>query len=217
MAGETPVFVSIGTWSLPVHASYPAKSSSEYPINIQRGDTMSTKLASLTAPSQAPRVILSDAVNEVIRMHQEHLERMRLHMNDGTVLWDKSRLVTELHVWAERMDQAFDLCLATPVLAIARQDIRVLGTFQCGRNGLAIGDVITINEYHLNLPMASTLETLAHELLHMWQKYHGTPSTGRRAGRYHNKQFVDKARMLGLVANPKGRPWRFYRVLLRSY
>lgn len=46
------------------------------------------------------------------------------------------------------------------------------------------------------------LSTLVHEMAHLWQAYHGTPGRAR----YHNREWAEKMRELGLVPSSTGRP-----------
>jgi predicted SprT family Zn-dependent metalloprotease len=43
---------------------------------------------------------------------------------------------------------------------------------------------------------------VAHEMVHIWQHTHGTPTTGR----YHNRQWADKMKSLGLQPTSTGAP-----------
>jgi hypothetical protein len=49
-------------------------------------------------------------------------------------------------------------------------------------------------------PGWQTLGTLLHEMLHGWQQSYGRPGNGR----YHNKQFRQKAESLGLIVDQCG-------------
>ena len=57
-------------------------------------------------------------------------------------------------------------------------------------------DEIALNPAHFaGRPPAATLSTLVHEMVHLWQHHHGKSS---RNG-YHNKQWGDKMREVGLI------------------
>lgn len=47
-----------------------------------------------------------------------------------------------------------------------------------------------------------TMETLVHEMVHMWQSHFG--KSGRR--KYHNKEWGDKMEQLGLMPSSTGKP-----------
>jgi hypothetical protein len=64
-------------------------------------------------------------------------------------------------------------------------------------------DEIAMNPIHFSTQLtAKTLATFAHEMVHLWQHHFGTPS---RAG-YHNKQWAQKMREIGLVPSSTGAP-----------
>jgi hypothetical protein len=64
-------------------------------------------------------------------------------------------------------------------------------------------DELAINPgYFANYPLSSILQTLCHEMVHIWQEYRGSPS---RAG-YHNTEWADKMRRIGLMPSATGKP-----------
>lgn len=66
-----------------------------------------------------------------------------------------------------------------------------------------VTDEIALNPAHFaSRPTAGTLSTLVHEMAHLWQHHHGTPS---RIG-YHNKEWAAKMREIGLIPTETGRP-----------
>ena len=79
------------------------------------------------------------------------------------------------------------------------------GFFAGGRFGTADGqsitDEIALNPSHFkNRTAEQVLSTLVHEMAHLWQHHHGKLS---RAG-YHNKQWADKMREIGLIPSDTG-------------
>jgi hypothetical protein len=50
-------------------------------------------------------------------------------------------------------------------------------------------------------PLVETLQTMVHEMCHLWQRQHGTPS---RAG-YHNSEWANKMESIGLMPSNTGR------------
>ena len=66
-----------------------------------------------------------------------------------------------------------------------------------------ITDEIALNPAHFaSRPPTGTLSTLAHEMVHLWQHHCGKPS---RNG-YHNKQWADRMRGIGLIPSDTGQP-----------
>ena len=66
---------------------------------------------------------------------------------------------------------------------------------------IGLNGEIAINRRYLELREPwQVLGTLLHELVHAWQEVHGKPGKGN----YHNRQFRDKARSLGLIVNQRG-------------
>lgn len=63
-------------------------------------------------------------------------------------------------------------------------------------------DEIALNPLmFLKYPLVEILQTLVHEMCHMWQHHFGTPS---RTG-YHNKEWADKMESLGLMPSDTGK------------
>lgn len=64
-------------------------------------------------------------------------------------------------------------------------------------------DELAINPcYFANYAITTILQTLCHEMVHIWQEYYGKPS---RAG-YHNKEWSNKMRSIGLMPSSTGEP-----------
>lgn len=64
-------------------------------------------------------------------------------------------------------------------------------------------DELAINPaYFANYPLTTILQTLCHEMVHIWQEYHGKPS---RPG-YHNKEWAEKMKKVGLMPSTTGKP-----------
>lgn len=51
-------------------------------------------------------------------------------------------------------------------------------------------------------PLLETMQTLVHEMTHLWQYHFGEPGRGR----YHNQQWADKMESIGLMPSSTGRP-----------
>ena len=114
--------------------------------------------------------------------------------------WQHAQLARELHRWVALFDVEFKLDLPSyPVIQFA--PIRnAYATYYSSRTGLGTKDNITFNVRELDRDPALILGTLCHELVHLWQHYHGIP--GRR--NYHNDQFIDKAGACGLTVTHRG-------------
>ena len=52
------------------------------------------------------------------------------------------------------------------------------------------------------VPLVEILQTMAHEQCHQWQRHFGNPGRGR----YHNKEFAEKMKEIGLMPSSTGRP-----------
>jgi len=64
-------------------------------------------------------------------------------------------------------------------------------------------DEIALNPVHFKTrSIEETFSTLAHEMVHLWQHHFGT--SGR--GRYHNRQWADKMKSIGLQPSHTGAP-----------
>ena len=64
-------------------------------------------------------------------------------------------------------------------------------------------DEIALNPaYFAVVPLVETMQTLVHEMAHLWQSHFGTPGRGR----YHNGEWADKMESIGLMPSSTGRP-----------
>ena len=97
-----------------------------------------------------------------------------------------------LHTWGDRLnDTFFEGRLPQFVLSFERTR-KYLGHFVPGRN--LFGLVFNINISALDRPRWDVLATLLHEMVHLWQQQFAKPGRGN----YHNREFVEKARRVGL-------------------
>ena len=70
-------------------------------------------------------------------------------------------------------------------------------------NGQATTDEIAINPHYLTtLGVLHGLQTLVHEMVHLWQHHHGKPGRGR----YHNAEWAAKMESIGLMPSSTGEP-----------
>lgn len=130
-------------------------------------------------------------------------EKIALHLRDHqTALddWEYGNLVRELHRWGRIFDIEFKLDLpAYPVLKFAPLR-NAYATYAWFRTELGTRDNITFNTNELARDPALILRTLCHELIHLWQHYHGTPC----GSNYHNAEYRAKALTCGLIVEPQG-------------
>jgi hypothetical protein len=128
-------------------------------------------------------------IAQAIRDHQTAL-----------VDWEYAALAAELHRWVEIFDVEFKLELPSyPVLHFAKLR-NTYATYEWFRGEVGTKDNITFNIHELSRDPALILGTLCHELLHLWQHYHGTPPNSN----YHNAEFRIKALECGLRADRHG-------------
>lgn len=102
----------------------------------------------------------------------------------------------------ELFDESLPTCLIT-----LQRDKRSYGYFSAGRfvnaDGATTTDEIAMNPaYFATIPLIEILQTLAKEMVHIWQLHHGKPGRGR----YCNKQFAEKMKLIGLVPTSTGEP-----------
>ena len=146
-----------------------------------------------------------EPINDALKKHSRDLSD-----------WQYQQMAKLLHEWAERFNNEFDLGLDTPAICIEPIGRRKYGTYCFGRNGFGVLHEITMNERHINRPLADILRTLLHELVHEWQNLFG--KSGRN--NYHNQQFQRKAALYGLIVDSRGhdlgvRAGRFTELLRR--
>ena len=71
-----------------------------------------------------------------------------------------------------------------------------------GRADGTLTDEIALNPSHFrDRPQEEVLATLAHEMVHLWQHHFGKPGRGR----YHNKEWAEKMRSIGLQPTSTGK------------
>lgn len=102
-------------------------------------------------------------------------------------------------------ERLFEGELPACLLTLQREK-RTYGYFSRDRFGMKSGqttDEIALNpEYFAVVPLVETLQTIAHEMTHLWQAHFGTPGRGR----YHNAEWADKMESIGLMPSATGRP-----------
>lgn len=109
--------------------------------------------------------------------------------------WAYNNLSVFLYRWADIFNQEFfNGKLPQPVISFEKTRINVLGHFSFGRNDQGLKFNINLNKKRLGRSEADLLETLAHEMVHLFQCIDGKSGKGK----YHNKAFVEKASSIGL-------------------
>lgn len=93
-----------------------------------------------------------------------------------------------------------------PCLLTLQREKRTYGYFSAKRFGNRAGqttDEIAFNpEYFAVLPVVEVLQTVAHEMTHLWQSHFGKPGRAR----YHNAEWADKMEAIGLMPSSTGLP-----------
>lgn len=94
-----------------------------------------------------------------------------------------------------------------PCLITFQREKRTYGYFSSRRfvhrHDKSETDEIAINPaYFAVVPLLEVLQTVVHEMAHLWQFHFGTP--GRRG--YHNREWADKMENIGLMPSDTGKP-----------
>ena len=94
-----------------------------------------------------------------------------------------------------------------PCLITLQRKGRTMGYFSGGRfkarSGPGQTDEIALNPDHFTgQPDLEVLDTLVHEMCHLWQHHYGKPS---RSG-YHNREWAAKMEEVGLMPSSTGKP-----------
>ncbi|MBN3733192.1 SprT-like domain-containing protein [Burkholderia sp. Tr-20390] len=99
----------------------------------------------------------------------------------------------------------FDNKLPECLITLQREK-RAYGYFSAerfaNRNGDKVDEIAMNPTYFAVVPLIEIMQTLAHEMAHLWQHHHGNPGRGR----YHNNEWADKMEAIGLMPSNTGRP-----------
>lgn len=104
--------------------------------------------------------------------------------------------------------QLFEGSLPDCLLTLQRKGRRVMGFF-CGNRfehneSRALTDEIALNPQHFAATaVESTLATLVHEMVHLWQEHFGAK---KPKSRWHNKEWAGKMKAIGLHPSDTGAP-----------
>lgn len=102
-------------------------------------------------------------------------------------------------------NELFEAQLPSCLITLQREK-RTFGYFSPARFASLTGqttDEIALNPtYFAVVPIVETLQTLTHEMVHLWQEHHGKPGRGR----YHNDEWANKMESIGLMPSSTGQP-----------
>lgn len=91
-------------------------------------------------------------------------------------------------------------------LITLQREKRTYGYFSAdrfgNRNGETVDEIALNPSYFAVVPLVEIMQTLAHEMVHLWQHHFGSPGRGR----YHNGEWADKMEALGLMPSSTGKP-----------
>jgi hypothetical protein len=133
---------------------------------------------------------MDEVINQVARQHEETVQG-----------WNYAEASRVLYGWYDQISARFFAeGLPAPVLSFKRKRGRQLGHYVNGRNEIGVQENINISANHLQDPLADVLETLAHEMVHSWQRNHGKP--GKR--NYHNAECRKKMDEIGIPCDQWG-------------
>jgi len=105
------------------------------------------------------------------------------------------------HFNARLFDGQLPSCLIT-----LQREKNTVGYFSAGR--FVSHDGVTTDELAMNpsawavVPIIETMQTLVHEMVHVWQHHFGSPGRGR----YHNAEWARKMERIGLMPSDTGQP-----------
>lgn len=105
------------------------------------------------------------------------------------------------HFNAALFDGQLPQCLIT-----LQREKRTFGYFSAARFASLDGqttDEIALNPaYFAVVPLVETMQTVVHEMTHLWQEHFGRPGRGR----YHNEEWATKMESIGLMPSSTGAP-----------
>jgi hypothetical protein len=118
--------------------------------------------------------------------------------------WKYRSWVATFHRWVRTFDLEFKLNLRGHYPVIRVNTLRnAYGTYRASRymDPEGLKDIITFDPDCLDkYGLVEALDTLLHEMLHMWQRYHGKPS----GSWLHNAEFRRRAEACGLKITSSG-------------
>lgn len=113
---------------------------------------------------------------------------------------------TELQVAYDHFNRAlFEGALPACLITLQREK-RSFGYFSHQRfanlQGVMTDEIALNPAYFAIVPLVETMQTLVHEMVHLWQHHLGKP--GRT--RYHNDEWANKMQSIGLMPSSTGKP-----------
>ena len=119
--------------------------------------------------------------------------------------WRFSDLSKQLYKWFDLFNKHFfQKKLKTPVISFDRTRSNTLGHFVVGRNSIGLKWNTNINSLYIDLPLVDTLATLLHEMTHQWQQEFGKKKGKSRRSYYHNLEFRNKTKRMGIPSDKSG-------------
>lgn len=70
------------------------------------------------------------------------------------------------------------------------------------KDGVKIDEIAINPSFFAVTPVVEVMQTLVHEMCHLWQFHFGQPGRGR----YHNAEWADKMEAIGLMPSSTGKP-----------
>ena len=117
-----------------------------------------------------------------------------------------SQTYTELQQAYEHFNLALFAGKLPNCLITLQREKRSMGYFSSRRFADAQGnftDEIAMNPaFFAVMPILETMQTLVHEMCHLWQFHFGKPGRGR----YHNEEWAQKMESIGLMPSSTGAP-----------
>jgi hypothetical protein len=136
------------------------------------------------------------------RANEEQVARLLRAYQEANGEWQHRALAQVLHAFTEIFDVEFKLHLpAYPHIRVWPDRMRRIAWYRFVRAENGTLNNIQHNARYVHRHLGLTLRAHTHELLHMWQHYHGKVSARPS---YHNKEFIERAAACGILSNHRG-------------
>ncbi len=129
--------------------------------------------------------------------------QVRKYVEKGAVKWEHQKIAAELYKWSDvfrfywfKPQNEYQNEIPNLVVGVEPMDIRVLAGYHLKENAVGLPYEITFNEHYVSRPLWETLETMVHEMVHLYQE--NSPGMMPCKHNYHNAQFVALAEEIGL-------------------
>jgi SprT-like family len=115
--------------------------------------------------------------------------------------WPHNELAAELYDFYDKINaHFFGGKLPIPVFSFIRSSPRTMGYYVNGINSLGLYEQINLNPLHITEDRAVLYDTLAHEMVHCWQRnFDNAPKSN-----YHNRKLRDKMKEIGIPCDNRG-------------